>query len=105
MNLLPAITSCAGDAPAVEFEDAPECETLTLWADSLPDAATQELRALLLRRRQVVDMLTAERHRLGTVPSRMHQAMQQPIAWLAGQLRSLDAGWASFVELVGRVVS
>ena len=56
----------------------------------LPDAATQELRALLLRRRQVVDMLTAERNRLGTVPPRIHQAMQQPIAWLAGQLSSLD---------------
>src|SRR5262245_38378374 len=36
----------------------------------LPDAATQELRALLLRRRQVVDMLTAERNRLGPVLSR-----------------------------------
>ena len=34
----------------------------------LPDAATQELRAWLLRRRQVVDTLTAERNRLGTVP-------------------------------------
>jgi transposase len=56
----------------------------------LPDAATQELRALLLRRRQVVDMLTAERNRLGTVPPRIHQAIQQHIAWLEGQLRSLD---------------
>lgn len=56
----------------------------------LPDAATQELRALLLRRRQVVDMLTAERNRLGTVPPRIHQAIQQHIAWLEGQLSSLD---------------
>ena len=57
---------------------------------ALPDAATQELRALLLRRRQVVDMLTAERHRLGTVPPRMHQAIPQHIAWVEGQLHSLD---------------
>ena len=56
----------------------------------LPEAATQELRALLLRRRQVVDMLTAERNRLGTVPPRIHQAIQQHIAWLEGQLSSLD---------------
>ena len=57
---------------------------------ALPDAATQELRAVLLRRRQVVDMLTAERNRLGTVPARIHQAIQQHIAWLEGQLTSLD---------------
>jgi transposase len=56
----------------------------------LPDAATQELRALLLRRRQVVEMLTAERNRLGTVPPRIHQAIQQHIVWLEGQLASLD---------------
>jgi transposase len=56
----------------------------------LPDAATQELRALLLRRRQVVEMLTAERNRLGTAPPRIHQAIQQHIAWLEGQLASLD---------------
>jgi transposase len=56
----------------------------------LPDAATQELRAVLLRRRPVVDRLTAERNRLGMVPPRIHQALQQPIAWLEGQLSSLD---------------
>jgi transposase len=56
----------------------------------LPEAATQERRALLLRRRQVVERLTAERHRLGTVPPRMHQASEQHIAWLEGQRRSLD---------------
>ena len=56
----------------------------------LPDAATQELRALLLRRRPVVDRLTAERNRLGTVPPRIQQAMQPHIAWLEGQRSSLD---------------
>jgi transposase len=57
---------------------------------ALPEAATQERRAVLLRRRHVVDMRTAERHRRGTVPARIHQAMQQHMAWLAGQLTSLD---------------
>ena len=56
----------------------------------LPDAATPELRARLLRRRQGVDRLTAERHRLGTGPPRMHQAIQQHIAWVAGPLSRLD---------------
>src|SRR5262249_6381261 len=57
---------------------------------ALPDAATQELRAVLLRRRQVVDMLTAELNRLRTVRARIHNAIQQHIAWLEGQLTSLD---------------
>jgi len=65
-------------------------EAVTPVPRALPDAATQELRALLLRRRQVVNMLTAERNRLGTVPTRMHQAIQQHIMWLEEQLTSLD---------------
>ena len=67
----------------------------------LPDAATQELRALLLRRRQVVDMLTAERNRLGTVPPRIHQAIQQHIAWLEGQLSSLDDDLTQAIQRSG----
>ena len=65
---------------------------------ALPDAATQELRAVLLRRRQVVDMLTAERNRLGTVPARIHHAIQQHIAWLEGQLTSLDADLTHMIQ-------
>jgi transposase len=57
---------------------------------ALPDAATQELAALLVRRRQVVEMLTAERNRLGTAPARIQEAIQQHITWLEGQLRGLD---------------
>jgi transposase len=57
---------------------------------ALPDAATQELAALLVRRRQVVEMLTAERNRLGTAPPRIYEAIQQHITWLEGQLRNLD---------------
>lgn len=56
----------------------------------LPDAETQELRALLLRRRQVIAMLTAEHSRLGTAPRRIHEAIQQHIAWLEHQLTGLD---------------
>jgi len=56
----------------------------------LPDAETRELRALLLRRRQVIEMLTAEHSRLGTAPRRIHEAIQQPIAWLEHQLTGLD---------------
>jgi transposase len=56
----------------------------------LPDAETQELRALLVRRRQGIARLTAEHNRLGTAPRRIHEAIQQHIAWLAPQLTGLD---------------
>jgi transposase len=48
----------------------------------LPDAATHELQALVLRRRQRIAMLTAERNRLGTAPARIQEASQRPIPWL-----------------------
>ena len=47
----------------------------------LPDAETQELRALLVRRRQLVEMVSAERARLDTVPPSIQDAIQAHIAW------------------------
>jgi len=64
----------------------------------LPDAATQELRALVLRRRQVSAMLTAERNRLGTAPVRIQPAIQQHIAWLEGQLAALNDDLTATIE-------
>jgi transposase len=48
----------------------------------LPDAATQGLAALVTRRRQLVDMLTAERNRLGCAPKVLHTELQAHIRWL-----------------------
>jgi len=56
----------------------------------LPDAETQELRALVLRRRQVLAMLIAARNRLGTAPARIQGAIQQHIVWLEGQRAALN---------------
>ena len=64
----------------------------------LPDAETQELRALILRRRQVIAMLTAERNRLGTAPTRIQGAIQQHIAWLEGQLTALHDDLTATIE-------
>ena len=64
----------------------------------LPDAATQELRALVRRRRQVSALLTAERHRLGTAPGRIPPALQQPMAWLEGQLAALNDDLTASME-------
>lgn len=56
----------------------------------LPAAATQGLAALVTRRRQLVDMLTAERNRLSCAPKVLHQELQAHIRWLERRLTALD---------------
>ena len=55
-----------------------------------PDAATTALAALLARRRQVIEMLTAERHRLGRAPADVRPGIQAHVTWLTQQLTTLD---------------
>jgi transposase len=64
----------------------------------LPDAETQELRALLGRRRQLIEMLTAEGNRLGSAPSRIHDEIRQHIVWLEDRLAGLDATLTQTIE-------
>ena len=56
----------------------------------LPDAATQTLAALVTRRRQLVEMLTAERNRLGSAPRTLRAEIQAHITWLKRRLARLD---------------
>lgn len=56
----------------------------------LPDAATQTLAALVTRRRQLVEMLTAERNRLGSAPRVLRAEIQAHITWLTRRLARLD---------------
>lgn len=77
--------------------DALDAGVLALFAQRvcpplrpLPDAQTQELSALLARRRQVVDMLTAEKNRLGRALPPVRPGLQRHIAWLKGELAALD---------------
>jgi transposase len=56
----------------------------------LPDAQTEELRALLARRRQLVAMRTAEQNRLGSAPPRLQADIQAHITWLTERLAALD---------------
>ncbi|HZA24935.1 MAG TPA: IS110 family transposase [Dehalococcoidia bacterium] len=57
----------------------------------LPDAQTQELTALLTRRHQVVEMLTAEKNRLRATRSKaVRQRVQDHIRWLEQELADLD---------------
>lgn len=56
----------------------------------LPDAATQDLAALVTRRRQLVDMLTAERNRLSCAPPVLRRELQAHIRWLARRITGVD---------------
>jgi transposase len=57
---------------------------------SLPDPALRELQALVTRRRQVHEMLTAERNRRQTAVPALHPAIDEVIAVLGRQLGELD---------------
>lgn len=65
---------------------------------ALPDAQTQELSALLTRRRQVVEMITAEKNRLGRAAPRLGPSIREHIAWLEGDLAGLDAQLGDWVK-------
>lgn len=65
----------------------------------IPAQAVQELAELLARRRQLVDMLVAERLRLQQALSKaVRRELKQHIEWLERQLRASDAGLHQAVE-------
>ena len=79
--------------------DALDAAILALFAERIrpelrpiPDAETQELEALVVRRRQVVDMITAEKNRLAAAPpsKRVRTAIGKTIKWLEKQLDEIN---------------
>lgn len=58
---------------------------------ALPDEATQALSAVLTRRRQLIEMLTAEKNRLSSARSSVRKRIQAHIDWLTSELRQVDA--------------
>lgn len=56
----------------------------------LPDTQTEELRALVARRRQLIAMRTAEHNRLGRASGRLWADIQAHILWLNQRLGALD---------------
>lgn len=65
-------------------------EALRPQPRSLPNGQAQELSALLQRRRQLVDMLTAEKNRLPLAARRIRPQLQTHIAWLQRQISQFD---------------
>jgi len=57
---------------------------------TLKDEDTQMLTALVMRRRQVIEMLTAEKNRLGISPKVVHKDIEQHINWLQARLEDID---------------
>jgi transposase len=79
--------------------DALDAEILALFAERIrpevrpaKDADTQELEALIVRRRQVVDMITAEKNRLSASPpsDRVRKTLTVTIKSLEKQLELID---------------
>jgi transposase len=79
--------------------DAIDAAVLALFAERIRpevrpirDEQAQELEALVTRRRQVVDMITAEKSRLAAAPpsKRVRTAIGRTIKWLQKQLEEID---------------
>jgi len=64
----------------------------------LPDAAAQLLDAVLTRRRQLLEMLTAEKNRLGFAPKPLHRGIRKHIQWLERQLDDVTGELTTLVE-------
>lgn len=78
--------------------DRIDAEVLALFAErirpevrELPSEAALELEALLSRRRQILEMLTAERNRLGTARVTVKADVQEHIRFLQKRLEGVDA--------------
>jgi transposase len=57
----------------------------------VPDPVREDLRAVVLRRQQVVEILTAEKNRLQQARGSVRSHITAHIAWLTGQKGELDA--------------
>jgi transposase len=64
----------------------------------LPDAAQQDLTALVARRRQLVEMLTAERHRLALARDRVKRDVQTHIHFLEQRLKETNTDLRACVQ-------
>ena len=78
--------------------DAIDAQVLARFAEAvrpalrpLPDAASQQLSGLVARRRQVIEMLTAEKNRLRTAAPAVGDHIKEHILWLERSLSDLDS--------------
>ena len=81
--------------------DAIDAEVLARFAEAirpeprpLPDEQTQVLAALVVRRHQLIDMLTAEKNRLASARCPIRKNLRAHIAWLERALHQADTDWS-----------
>jgi len=77
--------------------DRLDAEVMARFAESVqpeprpqPDEPTQQLQDLLNRRRQLGEMLIAEKNRRRTTPPSLRPQLEEHIGWLEGELERLD---------------
>ena len=77
--------------------DALDARMLALFAERirpqvrpLPGEQELELKALVARRRELVEMITAERNRLSRAPKLLHKEIRAHLRWLEGRLKDRD---------------
>jgi transposase len=85
--------------------DAIDPQVLALFAERvrpeprpLPTEAAQALDALLTRRRQLLDMLVAEKNRLGFARAVVRRDITQHIRWLERRLGDVDHELGQMIE-------
>lgn len=85
--------------------DALDAQILAYFAEvlrpeprPLPDEQTQALAALLARRRQLVEMLTAEKNRLSSAHKPVRKSLRTHIAWLERELSHTDRDLAHAIR-------
>ena len=64
----------------------------------LPDEARLELRALVARRQQLLEMITAEKNRMRRTTPGVRQRIQVHVQWLQAQLKELDRDQGDFLR-------
>jgi transposase len=57
---------------------------------AVPEEEAYVFRAILARRRQIVEMLTAENNRLGTAPRAVRKRIEAHVRWLEKELKRTD---------------
>ena len=77
--------------------DALDAQMLALFAERirpelrpLPSEQERELKALIARRRDLVEMLTAERNRFANAPKLLRKELTAHIRWLEARLKERD---------------
>ena len=95
----------AGATGRLAKTDAIDAQVLAQFGEAvrpevrpLPDAATQELSALVNRRRQLIEMLTAEKNRLRLATKKVRPNIEAHIRWLEGELLDLDGGLGDVIR-------